>query len=77
MFDNEKQKDYMGMISWSRLSCGSARPHFVTEVKTSHPIRLEISTAIEELEKRNVFNLYLQFKDLYGQAGIEPATLKI
>lgn len=47
MFENEKQEDYMGMISWSRLSCGSTRPHFGTEVKISHPIRLEISTAKE------------------------------
>ena len=47
MFENEKQEDYMGMISWSRLSCGSAIPHFGTEVKTSHPIRLEISSAKE------------------------------
>ena len=50
MFENEKQEDYMGMISWSRISCGSARPHFGTEVKTSHPIRLEISTAKESRE---------------------------
>lgn len=47
MFENEKQEDYMGMISWSRISCGSTRPHFGTEVKTSQPIRLEISTAKE------------------------------
>lgn len=47
MFENEKQKDYMGIISWSRLNCGSARPHFGTEVKTSHPISLKISTAKE------------------------------
>ena len=50
MFENEKQEDYMGMISWSRLSCGSERPHFGTEVKTSHPIRLEICTAKESRE---------------------------
>ena len=50
MFENEKSEDYMGMISWSRISCGSARPHFGTEVKTSHPIRLEISTAKENRE---------------------------
>lgn len=50
MFENEKSEDYMGMISWSRLSCGSARPHFGTDVKTSYPISLEISTAKESRE---------------------------
>jgi hypothetical protein len=50
MFEEEKSEDYMGMISWSRISCGSARPHFGTDVKTSHPIRLEISTAKESRE---------------------------
>lgn len=50
MVESEKSEDYMGMISWSRISCESARPHFGTEVKTSHPIRLEISTAKENRE---------------------------
>ena len=50
MFEKEKSEDYMGMISWSRLSYGSVRPHFGTDVKTSHSIRLEISTAKESSE---------------------------
>jgi hypothetical protein len=50
MFENQKSEDYMGMISWSRINCGSARPHFGTEVKTSHPIRLKICTANESRE---------------------------
>ena len=46
MFEKTKEEDYMGMVSWSRLS-GGARPMFGTEIKTSNPIRLEICHAKE------------------------------
>lgn len=46
MFEKTREEDYMGMISWSRLS-GGARPMFGTEIKTSNPIRLEICHAEE------------------------------
>lgn len=46
MFEKTRNEDYMGMISWSRMS-GSARPMFGTEIKTANPIKLEISHAEE------------------------------
>lgn len=46
MFEKTREEDYMGMVSWSRLS-GGARPMFGTEIKTSNPIRLEICHAEE------------------------------
>lgn len=48
MFENEKvrNEDYMGMVSWSKLS-GGARPMFGTEIETANPIRLTISHAEE------------------------------
>lgn len=60
MFENEKKEDYMGMISWSRISCTSARAHFGTEVKTSNPISLKICTAKENRELSH--NWYLSDK---------------
>ena len=50
MFENEREEEYMGMISWSRIQCGTARNLFGTEITTSHPIRLEISNAAESRE---------------------------
>ena len=50
MFENEREEDYMGMISWSRISCGGVQNMFGTEIATSHPIRLEISNAKESRE---------------------------
>ena len=35
MFEKTKNEDYMGMVSWSRLS-GGARPMFGTEIKTAN-----------------------------------------
>ena len=46
MFEKTREEDYMGMISWSKMS-GGARPMFGTEIKTSNPIRLEICHAEE------------------------------
>lgn len=46
MFEKTRNEDYMGMVSWSRLS-GGARPMFGTEIKTANPIRLEICHAEE------------------------------
>ena len=46
MNEIKKEEDYMGMISWSKLS-GGARPMFGTEIETANPIRLTISHAEE------------------------------
>lgn len=46
MNESKKEEDYMGMISWSKLS-GGARPMFGTEIETANPIRLTISHAEE------------------------------
>ena len=46
MFEKTKSEDYMGMVSWSKLS-GGARPMFGTEIETANPIRLTISHAEE------------------------------
>ena len=37
MFEKTREEDYMGMVSWSRLS-GGARPMFGTEIKTANPM---------------------------------------
>ena len=47
MSEETKSKDYMGMISWHRTSCGSPQNLFGTEVKTDHPITVRISHAEE------------------------------
>ena len=44
MFEKTRNEDYMGMVSWSRLS-GGARPMFGTEIKTANPIVLRVSSA--------------------------------
>lgn len=41
--NNEIKKDYMGMVSWHRVMCGSARPMFGSEIATANPIYLRIS----------------------------------
>ena len=48
MFENEKAEDYMGRISWHRMSCSSPQAMFGTEIKTSNPIKIEICNAAEE-----------------------------
>ena len=47
MSEETKSKDYMGMISWHRTSCGSPQDLFGTEVKTDHPITVRICHAEE------------------------------
>ena len=39
------QKDYMGLISWNRVSCGSPQPMFGSEIKTDAPVCIRISKA--------------------------------
>ncbi len=46
------QKDYMGMISWSRLSCGAPQPMFGTEIKSNTPICIQITRAHVERGNR-------------------------
>lgn len=48
MFENKKQEDYMGKISWSRVMCSHPQPMFGTEIKTSNPVKIEITNASEE-----------------------------
>ena len=58
MIENEKQEDYMGMISWSR-TCGSARPLFGTEIETANPIELSISHAEESRDLSRILRCRL------------------
>lgn len=44
--ENETERDYMGMISWTRSHCSAARPMFGSEIKTDSPITIRISQAI-------------------------------
>lgn len=43
--DETIEKDYMGKISWHRIICGGARPMFGSDIKTDHPISIQISKA--------------------------------
>lgn len=45
MAKEDIQKDYMGMISWSKLMCGAPQAMFGSNIKTDHPIVLRISPA--------------------------------
>lgn len=45
MLEMEEQKDYMGVIRWGRLQCGAPQALFASEVRTDHPIYLEIHRA--------------------------------
>jgi len=46
--DKVYERNYMGIMSWSRTSCNPAKTMFGTEVKTNNPVSLTISTAEEE-----------------------------
>lgn len=48
--DKSNQKDYMGMISWNRLSCGAPQAMFGSEIKTDTPVCLRISRAYVDHE---------------------------
>jgi len=43
-----KEKNYMGLISWSKSYCNKPQEMFGTEVKTCNPITLCIDTADED-----------------------------
>lgn len=52
--DKSNQKDYMGMISWNRISCGAPQAMFGSEIKTDSPVCIRISKAfIDESDSRN------------------------
>ena len=56
MNESKKEEDYMGMVSWSKLS-GGARPLFGTEIETANPIRLTISH-VEEIRDLSRYWFY-------------------
>lgn len=58
MTDNIIKEDYMGKISWSRITCGAPIPMFGSEIATSNPIVLRISKASEDLS-RGVANKHI------------------
>lgn len=43
--EKEIERDYMGMISWTRSHCSGALPMFGSDVKTDSPITIRISQA--------------------------------
>ena len=45
MDDKTYEKDYMGVITWGRLQCGSPLPMFGSEIKTDSPVYIRISQA--------------------------------
>lgn len=45
MNDKTYEKDYMGVITWGRLQCGSSQPMFGSEIKTDSPVYIRISHA--------------------------------
>lgn len=42
---NEIKKDYMGLISWNRVTCGAPQPLFGSDIKTDSPVCIRICQA--------------------------------
>lgn len=82
--EKSNQKDYMGMISWNRLSCGAPQAMFGSEIKTDSPVCIRISRAYvdhdldyemqhaeEDRQRHQKFNDYLSgFKKEIAALGM-------